>query len=204
MLLSYITDRSGCGGDLLPVTGRALRAGVDFVQVREKDLPARELYELCAKILQLPNPHQTRILVNGRADVALAVGAHGVHLPAGSPSPARLRAIAPHPFVIGVSCHSREEVVRAEAEGADYVVFGPVFATPSKQIYGPAQGLERLREVCEAVELPVVALGGVKVENTLSCLEAGAAGIAGISLFQGGDEVEPVVRELRRLAQALL
>ena len=200
MLLSYITDRLACGGDLLPLTGRALRAGVDFVQIREKDLSARELYELCAKILQLPNPHQTRILVNGRADVALAAGAHGVHLPAGSFSPARVRAIAPQPFVIGVSCHSREEVVQAEAEGADYVVFGPVFATPSKQIYGPAQGLERLREVCEAVALPVLALGGVKIDNALSCLEAGAAGIAGISLFQGG-EVEPVVRELRRLEE---
>ena len=203
MLLSYITDRLACGDDLLPVAGRALRAGVDFVQIREKDLSTRELYEVCARILQLPNPHQTRILVNGRADVALAAGAHGVHLPAGSPSPARLRAIAPPPFVIGVSCHSREEVLRAEAEGADYVVFGPVFETPSKQVYGPAQGLDRLREVCEAADLPVLALGGVNLENAPSCLQAGAAGIAGISLFQGGIEVEPVVRELRRLEEKL-
>jgi thiamine-phosphate pyrophosphorylase len=203
MLLSYITDRLAFPGDLLSVVGSALRAGVDFVQIREKDLPARALYEVCVEILRLSNPRQTRILVNGRADIALAAGAHGVHLPAGSPSPARLRAIAPQSFVIGVSCHSLEEVRRAKAEDADYAFFGPVFETPSKQAYGPAQGLDRLREMCEAVELPLLALGGVKLDNALLCLQAGAAGIAGISLFQQSSNVEITVRQLRRLEEKL-
>ncbi len=201
MLLSYITERSALGGNFLSFVGQALQAGVDFVQVREKDLSAHALYEICIEILQLPNPHGTRILVNARADVALAAGAHGVHLPAGSPSPARLRTIAPESFVIGVSCHSLEEVRRAGAEGADYAVFGPVFETPSKQAYGPAQGLERLREACEAVDLPVLALGGVKLDSALPCLRAGAAGIAAISLFQQSNDVETTVRQLRRLEE---
>ncbi len=199
MLLSYITDRRTCPGDLLSAVGRALRAGVDSVQVREKDLSTRALYELCAAILRLPNPRQSHILVNGRADVALAAGAHGVHLPSGSFSPARLRDIAPQPFVIGVSCHSLEEVRRARAEGADYALFGPVFETPSKRAFGPPQGLDRLREVCESVDLPVLALGGVKLDNVGSCLQAGAAGIAGISLFQNPSDIESIVRELRGL-----
>jgi thiamine-phosphate pyrophosphorylase len=171
---------------LLDAIRKALLDGVDYVQVREKDLAARELVELVRAVLRLPNPCRARVLVNDRADVASACGAGGVHLPSGSIS-ARLirRALGPDAHV-GVSCHSVEEVRRAEAEGADFAVFGPVFFTPSKAGYGPPAGLDALRRACGAVRMPVLALGGVTTENAAQCIAAGASGIAGIRLFLRG------------------
>ncbi len=182
----YITDRRALGGSepLLANIARVASAGVDMIQIREKDLPDRDLLALVRHAVEIAAPHGARILVNGRPDIALASASHGVHLPSGSIAPARWRGALPGTFLFGVSCHGLDEVRRAENEGADFVVFGPIFPTASKIGYGPPQGIKRLREVTLSVRVPVFALGGIMEGNAADCIQAGAAGVAGISLFQ--------------------
>ena len=179
MIRCYITDRLSLppGVSLLDAIARA-RA--DWVQIREKDLPARELFELVKRALNFGK----KIIVNTRMDVALAAGAAGVHLPDGSIDPDRLRTIAPPGFLIGVSCHSVENVVKNAQKGANYVFLSPIFAPLSKSSNLPPLGLEKLSMASKAVSIPILALGGITESNAQSCVDHGAAGIAAISLYQ--------------------
>jgi thiamine-phosphate pyrophosphorylase len=172
----YITDRKSAGGaeKLLKIIDRQIRSGLELLQIREKDLSARELFALTQKIVALRGNRLTKILVNSRADVALAAGADGVHLPSAAPE-----QTLPG-LLVGRSCHTVEEIHNLRA---DFVTFGPVFKSPGK---GAPVGLDALREACKG-SVPVYALGGITWENAAACIEAGAAGIAGIRLFQEMD-----------------
>jgi len=196
--LCYITDRHGLAPKppLLHLQG-AVRAGVDLIQLREKDLATRDLVELATAAVEACRGSETRIVINDRLDIALAVGAHGVHL-GGQSLPANVvRRHVEKDFLIGASCHSLDQALEAEAGGADYILLGPVFDTPSKRRYGPPLGLDKFSEVAHRIKIPVLALGGITVERVRTCLEAGAAGIAAIRLFQDCPSLEDRVAELR-------
>ena len=186
LLLYYITDRKQLGehSSLLSCIRRAASHGVDFIQIREKDLADSDLFRLVSRALSAVKGTGCRILVNGRADVAMAAGAHGVHLPSGGLEVSDLRPWLPRGFLVGVSAHSLRDAMRAYAERADYVLLGPVFPTESKLRYGPPLGVDYLRRVCATVQLPVFGLGGIGADRVDMVREAGAAGVAGISLFQ--------------------
>jgi thiamine-phosphate pyrophosphorylase len=223
LLLYYITDRKQFPGDesarrtaILEKIAEAARCGVDFIQLREKDLSGRELEKLAQAAFQAVRENsqpgtdnrerRTRVLINSRTDIAIACGADGVHLTSNDVGPQDVhlawelcpRARGEHgsnPLpVVGVSCHSIEDVERAASSGADFAVFAPVFEkrdAPSAHL----AGLEKLRDACRQ-KIPVLALGGITVANVRQCLDAGAAGIAGIRLFQE-NEVAEAIRSLR-------
>ncbi len=223
MLLYYITDRRAfAGGDaerrnaVVRRIAEAARAGVDYVQLREKDLPARELEQLARQALGAvrDNSADTRLLINSRTDVALACGADGVHLPGDDIAASEVRTLwlkcSDCQPVIGVSAHTMAEVRLAESHGANFAVLAPIFE--KAQTSGKGIGLEILRAACSALATPdgntgerfaVLALGGVNLENAAACLSAGSAGVAGIRLFQTGAIAE-TVRRLRALSSAQL
>lgn len=181
MIRYYITDRAALGGvaELMAHLDRTAEA-LDYVQIRERDLTARDLTNLTEQALKRVG-RRARVLVNDRVDIALACGCAGVHLRSGSVAPSLIRRIVPTGFTISVSCHSVDDVKAAEQEGADLALLAPIFETPNK---GPELGLKRLAEAASAVSIPVLALGGVTESSAAECLRAGAAGIAGIRLFQ--------------------
>ena len=194
-IVCYVTDRkalrTGAGvRELLDRIHIAVDAGADWVQIREKDLAARELLGLAREAVAAGS---ARILINDRLDVALAAGADGVHLGHAS-LPARevvswcRRGNAPPDFLVGVSTHSLEGAKEAERDGASYTYFGPIYETPSKIPFGVPHGVAELASVCSAIRIPVIAIGGVNESNAAECLRAGAAGMAAIRMIQGAED----------------
>ena len=169
---------------ILLLAEAAAAAQISLFQIREKNLSARVFYELVMRAAKITRGSSTRLLVNDRFDVALAAGADGVHLTSASLPPQVVRAVCGPEFLIGASTHSLETARASRDGGADFAVFGPVFETESKRAYGPPQGLSKLQEVASELQaFPVVAIGGVTLDNAESCFAAGASGIAGITLF---------------------
>jgi thiamine-phosphate pyrophosphorylase len=195
--LYVITDRQQSGGrPLLTVVEAALRGGARAFQLREKDLPPRDLYPLALQMRQLTQAHGARLLINDRLDVALAVNADGVHLTTTSlPASVARRLLGPD-RLLGVSTHNLAEAQAAAEEGADFVVFGPVFFTPSKAPYGQPIGLDALRTVRAALGLPILAIGGIKKANLDQVIAAGADGIAVISAVISADDPAAATQDL--------
>lgn len=185
--LYLVTDRSITRRPLLEVLGECLGAGLPAVQLREKDLPVRDLLNLAAPLGDATRRHRARFIINDRADVALAVGADGVQRTHASLPVAALRRVLPVPSLIGASVHAEGEAREATADGADFLVFGPVYDTPSKRQYGPPQGLARLGRLAAAVDRPVLAIGGITLSRVPEVLGAGAAGVAVISAILGAE-----------------
>lgn len=218
-ILCYVTDRHSLrsvpDGQQIPFLLGKIQAfaaaGIDWIQLREKDCSGRDSAALtrdATKHSSLTNSSNTviRIILNDRLDVAIAERAGGVHLGENSIPPAEAKRLllavnSPQTplkdFLVGVSCHSLVAAQSAASAGADYIFFGPVFATPSKAAFGPPQGLDRLAAVCNSVEIPVLAIGGITLANAAASIAAGASGIAAIRLFQDADDPAEVIRQLR-------
>jgi len=175
MIRCYVTDRKR--GDPISSAEAAIRLGVDYIQVREKDLDSRALYALVCSIRDAAAGTGTQVLVNGRLDIAIAARLDGVHLPGDGLPAARVRPLV---RTLGSSVHTVEEALAAERDGVDFVIFGPVFETPGKT----PVGLDALRDVTKQVRIPVLAIGGVTEEKIPDVIEAGASGIAAIRMFQ--------------------
>lgn len=199
--LHVVTDGQKDTEELLATVEQIVARGVDAVQLRYKSAPALDLYRLAVRIKELLAGTSTRLLINDRVDVALAVGADGVHLAGKSLPVDRVRQLVPRHFLVGRSVHSTEEAVAAERDGAHYITYGHVFATSSKPGM-PPRGVEALREVVESVSIPVLAIGGITPENAGKVAESGCSGIAVIGAVMGHREPALAVRALRASLEA--
>ena len=195
-----ITDRSQTKGrDLLWVLEQALDAGVQAIQLREKDLGGRDLFLLAEKISKLCQSYRSALFINERIDVALAVDAAGVQLGNGSvPVPVARRLLGPEKM-IGASTHFFDEAMEAQQRGADFILFGPVYLTPSKAAYGAPQGLHKLKEIVEKISLPVYAIGGIKRDYIPDLRRVGVFGIALISAIISSDSPKAATNDLLRV-----
>ena len=174
--------------EILRLVESAVAAQISLIQIREKNLAAKAVFELTSQALSITRGTETRVLVNDRFDIALAAGADGVHLTSRSLSADVVRKHCGEEFLIGVSTHALTEAVAAQQNGSNFVLFGPVFQTDSKREFGPAQGTDKLREVAARLKpFPVLAIGGISLSNLSGCFAAGASGIAAINLFSDSD-----------------
>jgi len=183
---------------LITLAKAAVSTKIDLFQIREKNLSANVLYALTSRIADITRGSHTKLLVNDRADIAAAAGADGVHLATDSLPAQVVREAFGVDFLIGVSTHSLTEAVAARAAGADFVVFGPVFNTPAKEVYGAPQGLKQLETVAAALDdFPLLALGGISLERIADCIHAGARGVAAIRMLEDPLKLDRVVDQIR-------
>src|SRR6266850_346355 len=198
------TPESNDFARILTQVEAAVAAQIPLLQLREKHLNARVLYELATRAAEITRNTSTLLLINDRSDIARATGADGVHLTSGSLTADLMRDTYWSEFIIGVSTHSLEQAQAARNAGGDFVVLGPVFETESKRGFGEPLGLKKLSEVATALdEFPILAIGGVALENVAECFRAGAAGVAAIRLFNDDERIVTVVEKIRRLYRSL-
>ncbi len=187
--LCFVTDRKASGLSYEDMTLKVLRAGVRWVQYREKERSRHEIYEEALRLRRLTVDFNVSFIVNDHADIALSVGADGVHLGQDDLPLKEARKIMRRDRIIGISTHSLEQAIEAEKGGADYIGFGPVFHTMTKDAGSP-RGIEILRKVKEQIHIPVIAIGGISLENIRSVLETGVDGVAVAGAILKGDIVE--------------
>jgi thiamine-phosphate pyrophosphorylase len=200
--LYVITDEGIAGGrSHAGIAQQAVLGGADIIQLRDKSLSCRELAVVGREIAGITRKAGAVFLVNDRVDVAVACGADGVHLGQDDMRVSTARQLGPPGFIIGVSVGTVKEAVAAEREGADYVALSPVFSTASKENAGPGYGLDRLREIRRAVSLPIIAIGGINLQNVQDVIAAGADGIAVISSVVASPDITGAARELKGLVR---
>lgn len=194
--LLVVTDRHQTDGrPLVPLLQRVLTAGGTTIQIRERDLSARELVSLAREIQATPVSSRFQLLINDRIDVALALEDVGVHLRSNSLPVTVARRLLGAGRLLGISVHTIEEAVQAESQGADYIVLGPIYETPSKQMFGPPLGIHTLAKACRLVRIPIIGIGGVTAARVHEMREAGAFGVAVIRAILGSRDVESATRE---------
>jgi thiamine-phosphate pyrophosphorylase len=196
--LMLVTDRRRTTRPLAETVRMALAGGVDAVQLRERDLSARELYDLALKLREITREAGAALIVNQRLDVALAAGADGVHLGWRSLNPSAVRKLAGEKFLIGISCHNEPQIHSAEATHANYALLGPVFHTPSKEGLVRPIGLVPLKDLVSGAKIPVLAIGGITPENVAQVMEIGVAGIAAISALVAAEDPAAAARAFRK------
>jgi len=184
--------------NILRLIEAAVAADVSLIQLREKELSGRVLYQLASRASAITRNTSTQLLVNDRFDIAVGAGANGVQLTAQSMPVDVIHSKVSSEFLIGRSTHSLAEAQIAQKGGCDFVVCGPVFETQTKLIYGPPQGIEKLQSVVESVDIPVIAIGGVTLSNVAECFTVGAAGIAAISLLNDASTLKEKVAAIRK------
>ena len=195
--LLVVTDCHQTNGrPLIPLLQRVFTAGIPAIQLRERDLSARELVALAREVQTLAAAHQSQLLINDRIDVALALDGVGVHLRSNSLPISVARQLLGAQRLLGISVHSIEEAVQAESQGADYIILGPIYETPSKQMFGPPLGIHVLERACGMVRIPIIGIGGVTAVRAREMRRAGAFGAAVITAILGANDVESATRDL--------
>jgi thiamine-phosphate pyrophosphorylase len=195
--LLLVTDRHQTNGrPLVPLLQRVLTAGVSAIQLRERDLSARELVALAREVQAETASRRSPLLINDRIDVALALEGVGVHLRSNSLPVSVARRLLGAQRLLGISVHSVEEGLSAQSQGADYIVLGPIYETPSKQMFGPPLGIHTLEKACRLIRIPIIGIGGVTAARAREMRRAGAFGVAVITAVLGAADVESATREL--------